>query len=156
MWEKLKSIIKDFLVKIKVFFPNRNPILPEQDINNDINTKFIENGINHFRIRNYLLKYNISSKLKEIATLQSKEMASKNKMVYLIQGFSVKFGLLKQGVNAQNNYMMVEHDCSNAESILRKLLSTNTYRNILLSDNFANIGVSVYNNYCTVLLTSKF
>ena len=83
-------------------------------------------------------------------------MASKNKMVYLIQGFSVKFALLKQGVNAQNNYMMVEHDCSNAESILRKLLSTNTYRNILLSDNFANIGVSVYNNYCTVLLTSKF
>ena len=53
MWEKLKSIIKDFLVRIKVFFPNRNPILPEQDINNDINTKFIENGINHFRIRNY-------------------------------------------------------------------------------------------------------
>ena len=60
MWEKLKSIIKDFLVKIKVFFPNRNPILPEQDINNDANTKFIENGINHFRIRNYLLKYNIT------------------------------------------------------------------------------------------------
>ena len=77
------------------------------------------------------------------------------KIFFVIRN-SVKFGLLKQGISAQNNYMMVEYDYSNAESILRKLLSTNIYRNILLSDNFDNIGVSVYNNYCTVLLTSKF
>lgn len=156
MFQKLKLFVTNLLLAFKKILPSNSDTLPAPDPNNAFSGNLVEQAINHFRLRNSLLKYGLSIKLKEIACKQSAEMAKKNKILNTLNGFSLQFGLLKEGIKTRNNYMIVVQGYTDTESIIRKILSETSYRNILLSDNFSLMGVSVYNCYCTVLLTSKF
>lgn len=156
MFQKLKLFVTNLLFALKKLVNSNNDVLPTPDPNNATAGFFVEQAINHFRLRNHLLKYGLSVKLKEIACKHSAEMCKKNKIISTLNGFSLQFGLLKEGIKATNQYMIVVQSFTDTESIVRKILSTTIYRNMLLSDSYVFMGVSVYNGFCTVLLTSKF
>lgn len=156
MIEKIKKWIANFLLAIKNFLPSKNNEVPPPSEQNSNQTVFVESSINYFRNKNFLYKYGFSTKLKSIAEKHAAEMAKQNRLIYTLNGLSLGFGLLKEGVKTKNHYMMITHNTPDSEGIVRKILSNNVYRNLILSDSFCYIGVSVYNGYCAIILTSKF
>lgn len=156
MIEKIKMLILNFLNAIKKSISPSKEIIPNPD--NKSSSIYIEKSLNIFRNKNSLIPFIHNSSLEKIATEYSFEMAKSNRIMYDMKGLQLSYRLHKNNIFCKNMYLIPAHsyhEC-NTENFIRNILSDTIGRNTLLSDNFYYIGVAVFNNYCTVILTSKF
>lgn len=149
-------IIVSLLETIKSYIMPKQVIIPHPD--NKKNSYIIEKAIGMFRSSNGLIPFASNIKLENIAAEQSYEMAKENRLIYDMKGMKIQFMLKQQGINCKNAFLIpsfTPHE-NDPESFLRNITAHTIYRNLMLSNNFFYIGVSVFNNYCTVIITSKF
>ncbi len=156
MIEKLRIIIVNLLETIKSYIMPKQILIPHPD--NKKTSFIVEKAISMFRSSNGLLPYVSNLQLESIAAEHSYEMAKQNRLLYDMKGVKIHFTLKSKGINCKNAFVMpsyTPHE-NDPDIFLRNITSNTIYRNLILSNNFFYIGVSVFNNYCTVIITSKF
>jgi hypothetical protein len=156
MIEKIKFLILNFLNAIKSSIMPSKDLIPNPD--NKTTSIFIEKSINTFRNRNSLIPFIHNNSLEKITIEYSYDMAKKNRIVYDMKGLRLSFMLYQNNIFCKNVHLIPvysQHECS-PDDFTREILANTISRNILLSDNFYYVAVAVFNNYCTVILTSKF
>ena len=152
------KIIKIFFIKLliairKNISPNTN-LQPNE--NNQKDSQFVEKSINAFRNRNCLIPFIHKDILKNICKKHSEVMFAKNQLIYDYKCMRISMALHAESIFCKNSYLFVAYDEYSADKIIRNLLSSMIYRSVILSDNFENIVVYIFNGYCSIILTSKF
>lgn len=112
--------------------------------------------VNLERTKRSLKPLSMNSELSRLARMKSKDMSDKGYFSHTSPTYGSPFDMMKQfGVSYRSAGENIAQGYSSPESVVTGWMNSPGHRKNILSPNFTDIGVGLYNNYWTQMFIGK-